>query len=358
MTAPPVAVVHVVGQLRAADPVAATARAVRDRLALEGWPGPLVAIRSEDGDEPAPGSTPEGHVRQPDSSGAPTTLALDALSGLDRAVPVVVHTVDGGEDLEPALDRLAGRTLTLVHHGSGTGRNRAVLRTLRDSTRAALAPTAAGREELRALGFAAVSPLADVALAPAFDGAFAHVVPDEATARRLDGHPGPLILAVGPLALGSGAEALLEAFTEVVTRHRPAAVLSLCGPVPRWQGERLRRRIAGRGLLSCEVVSPRSDSEVLARLDAADVLVAWPPAPLDPYRWRAGRRGVPIVTVPGPSTDGTIGGEVVALANGATRTAIVAALVEALDRGVQLSRSITVTSGSQEPVLARALGLA
>lgn len=328
MAPPPAAVAHFVGQARAGDPVAATARAMRDRLAWEGWPGTLVSAWP-------PQST--------SSSQEPAEL--------DDDLSVVVHTVDGGADLHPLLHQLVGRRVTLLHHGSAPGSNRAVLRSLRASAGLALAASPPSREELRALGFAAVGSIGGDALATTFHHAFDQVTADDATTRHLGGHPGPLVLAIGPLAAGQGLELLLDAFAQVITRRHPAAVLSLCGSVGRWYDAQLDRWVARRGLSSCEIISPSNEGEVLARLDRAAVLVAGRPATLDPYRWRAAEAGVPIVTGPTAGPSGS--------------AALAAALGDALDRAADPS------SGSEpdnapgdssrpinEPVLARALGLA
>ncbi len=58
---------------------------------------------------------------------------------------------------------------------------------------------------------------------------------------------------------------------------------------------RLHQTITRRGLVACELVEPKSDAEVVARLDDARALVAPQPASLDPYMRGAAARGLPVV---------------------------------------------------------------
>lgn len=259
--------VHVVGRARPADPVTASARALQRRHEQDGRPGRVVAGAQDAGCEDI----------------GPVADLSDA--------EVVVHSVDGGEDLAGALPHLIGRSVTLVHHGSAAGSDRRVLRALRGSTTRALATDPGAREELRALGFGEVARL-DPAL---LDGALDHLTADPASVESLARHPGPLVLSVGPIGPNRSLELLLDAFAELVTGARPSATLSLCGPSSPWYLATLRRRIAARGLRACELLSPATDAEAVARLDRADAVVALHPVGLDPFLRHAARAGVPIV---------------------------------------------------------------
>jgi glycosyltransferase involved in cell wall biosynthesis len=299
MTPPAAEVVQVLGRVRAGDPVTATVRAIHERLARLGRPGRVVTADS--GDRSLPTS-------------------------LDGAL--LVHTVDGGETLAPLVPVLAGRPLRLVHHGSAVGSDRSTLRALRGSTCGAVAADPAAREELRGLGYGLVGTL-DPTLA---DGALDGIVPDEATAANLAGHPGPLLLSVGPVAPNRGVEMLIDAFAQLLTHAQPSAVLSLCGPAPQWYRARLHRHVITRGLLACEIVEPSDDGQVLARLERADAVISLRPAGLDPYVRAAARRGLPVVAPLAPATAGLASQGLVAVSPRAGATELAAALATALSR--------------------------
>jgi glycosyltransferase involved in cell wall biosynthesis len=266
MTSQASEVVQLVGCARAGDPVTATAVAWHAERTRQGRPSRVAAVE--------PGTIPDMKRFDPASSGE-----------------LVVHTVDGGEDLSTTVGALGARRLTVVHHGSAVGSDRRSLRALRGCTDRAVAADPAAREELRGLGFRRV----DLVDPGSGHDAFADTVPDASTASNLARHPGALLLWVGPVGPNRGVELLLRAFAEVVTHTVPSAVLSLCGPAAPWYRARLHREVTARGLLACEVVVPRDDSEVLARLERADAVVCLRPAALDPYVLAAARRGVPIV---------------------------------------------------------------
>jgi len=270
MSGPPPGPVHVVGWARPADRVTASARALQ-RVLDGGRPGRVVAGRRDAGC---------------DDIGDAAVLA-----DLAADDAVVVHSIDGGEDLAPVLTHLAGRAVTLVHHGSAPGSDRGVLRALRGSTTQCLAADPGAREELRALGFGDVARLDPAVL----DGALDDVEADPASIAALASHPGPMVLSVGPLAPDQSLELLLDAFAALVTGPRPSATLSLCGPSARWYLATLRRRVVTAGLLACELRSPATDAEVVARVARAAVVVALHPVGLDPFLRHAARAGVPIV---------------------------------------------------------------
>lgn len=276
MTAAARRVAHLLADARPGDPVAAAARSIRDHLARAGWPGPVLALRTHPG------------VRDVEA------LDTDDLAGRT----VVLHTVDGGEALEPIACRLAGTEVHLVHHGSAPGARRGVLRALRGAARVALAASPGGREELRALGFADVRALPVHAARAGLSG----IDPDTATAADLRAHPGPRIVAVGPVAPGRSLELLVDAFADLVTAERPSATLSICGPGTRWYEAMLQRRILNRGLRACELIEPADDAATLARLDGAAAVVTLVPAPLDPYAVRAVAGGAALVA---PATAAT-----------------------------------------------------
>lgn len=266
--------VHVVGQIRAGDPVAATARSLQHRLTRLGHSGSL--HRAD---------------------------ALRSVPATDERL--LVHSVDGGGTLGPALDAAEGRRITLIHHGSAPGTDRRVLRQMLRFTDRAVAAAPSAREELRGLGYAQVGLLSPGVVADAFDD----VVPDPATAADLPRHPGPRLLAVGPIVPGRGLEGLVTAFAELVTMAAPAAVLSLCGPADPAYRRRIDRLVASQGLVACEVVEPASEEEVLARLDQASVVISLTPAALDPYLWCAAARGCSVIAPRHPATahlDGTL----------------------------------------------------
>lgn len=318
----PQAVVQVAGRLSSADPVAATAR---------GWATRLTRL---------------GRMC--------TSIVPEEVAGPTREAELIVHSVDGGEDLAPLLERVGtSAQLTLVHHGSAPGSDRRVLRDLRPRARRALAADPDAREELRRLGYRNVT-----ALDPTFAAGPVAADPDEATAAELAGHPGPRILCVGPLGPNRGIEVLLAAFTDLVTLHHPGAVLTLCGPAPDWYRQRLHRTITRRGLLACEVVAPSDDSQVLARIDHAACMVALRPAALDPYLQEAASRGTPVVAPAIAATSALTAGSLVAV-HPADPAAVTAALVTALDREGDVDARPTETDdGHLDAALARALGVA
>jgi hypothetical protein len=317
----PQAVVQVAGRLGSADPVAATARSWTTRLTRLGRPCTTV---------------------EPGGVGGPTEGAA-----------LVVHSVDGGEDLAPLLDRLGNEEqVTLVHHGSAPGSHRRVLRELRPRARRALAADADAREELRRLGYRNVA-----ALDPALAAGSLAVDPDEATAVQLGEHPGPRILCVGPLAPGRGIEVLLAAFADIVTHHHPGAVLSLCGEAPDWYHQRLHLAITRQGLLACEVVVPSDDREVMARIVEAACMVSLRPVALDPYLHEAAAHGTPVVAPADTATSALPAGSLVAVPD-LGRAAVTAALVVALD-GAAGGGPRPETHGRRLDVaLARSLGVA
>jgi glycosyltransferase involved in cell wall biosynthesis len=274
MTDQPAEVVQLLGRAQSGDPVAATARSLQAVLARRGRASRLTAV---------------------DSSGAPAGVGPH---DHEARGPLVLHTVDGGEALAAAAPALLGRRITVVHHGSAPGSDRGTLRALRGATTRAVAADPAAREELRGLGFAAVGVFAPHLADEAMTGLTA----DEDTTAALDGHPGPRLLCVGPVGPNRGLEVLLDAFARLLTHDHPSAVLSLCGPSPRWYREWLHRRITSRGLVACEVVEPRDDGEVLARLLRADALISLRPAAPDPYLRFAAHHAVPVVA---PATTAT-----------------------------------------------------
>lgn len=288
MSGPPAGAIHVVGWARPADRVTATARALQ-HLHDDGRPGRVVAARRDAGCD--------------DIGDAANLAELD-----DRAA-VVVHSVDGGADLAPVLPHLAGRAVTLVHHGSAPGSDRGVLRSLRGTTTRSLAADPGAREELRALGFGTVESLDPAQL----DGALDDIDADPTSVATLASHPGPLVLSVGTFGPDRSLELLLDAFAALVTGPRPSATLSLCGPSPRWYLADLRRRVLAAGLLACELRSPATDAEVVARLGRAAVVVALHPVGLDPYLRHAARAGVPIVAPRAAATAGLPSDQLVAL---------------------------------------------
>lgn len=327
MTPQPAEVVQLLGRARPGDPVTATAFGLRARLARLGRPGRVSAVH--------PGSRGE----------------VDRYAG-SVVGHLVVHSVDGAEDLADVVDDLERRSLTLVHHGSATGSDRRTLRALRSSTRRAIGVDPAAREELRALGFPSVG-LLDPGVA---DEAFDDVEADDVTAENLARHPGPLLLGIGSLAPDRGVEVLLDAFADLVTHTHPSAVLSLCGPSPVWYHAHLHRYVTRRGLLACEIVDPTREGEVVARLDRADVMISLRPAGLDPYLRAAARRGVPIVA---PSTCTTADLDPGLLAHiPATlgRSALTTALGDALDRPTRVPAEDRSPTAADD--LLRALSLA
>ncbi len=294
-------VVQVVGSARAGDPVTATAVAWHSARVRQGRPSRVVAA------DPGP---------------------VRAIERFDPAVTgeVVVHSADGGEDLAAILPGLRDRPLTLVHHGSAVGSDRRTLRALRGRTYRALAADPAAREELRGLGFRRVELIED----GNDDDAFAGTAPDAPTVDNLARHPGVLLLCVGPVRPNRGVELLLGAFADVVTRTVPSAVLSLCGPVPPWYRGLLHREVTRQGLRACEIVAPRDDAEVLARLERADAVVSLRPAGLDPYLRAVARRGVPIIAPADPRTAWIDRQQLLPVGVPPTRAALAAAIVDAL----------------------------
>jgi glycosyltransferase involved in cell wall biosynthesis len=315
-------VTHVVGRDRPGDPVAASARALATTLDRRGRPGRLV-----------------------------TAADLAGGDGLDGQL--VVHSSDGGEALVGALPQLVDRTLTLVHHGSAVGADRSALRALRTPTTWAVGVDPVAREELRGMGFRTVAPLPALLLDDPFDD----VEPDEEAAAHLRAHPGPAILHVGPLVPNRSLEELLDAFTELVTHRAPGATLSLCGPSPSWYLAQLRRRISAQGLRSCELLEPSDDGQVLARLDRADVVVALPPAGLDPYLRRAARAGVPIVAPRMAAAAGLDPEDIVEVGPRAHAGELAQALEDAIERGRQPAGGPAPAADPRLGTLVHQLGL-
>jgi len=305
MTAAPAqGLVHLLGRADAGDPTTASARSLSRHLAASGGPVALVAV--------AP------------AAGCPGVALADeaSLAGRD----VVVHTVDGGEPLADLLPRVHARSLHLVHHGSRAGSDRSVLRRLRGATWSCSAVDPSAREELRSLGFGRVDVLPRAAL----EGGLDAVVADEGTAENVARHPGPRILAVGPIEPGRSLELLIDAFAHLVAGAQPSATLSLCGPSSPWYAAMLRRRILARGLVACELATPVDERAVVARLDHAHAVVALHPAATDPYLRRAADRGVPVVAPLVARTAWLHGRALVGIPAGVGATA----LAEALDTAI------------------------
>lgn len=258
MTSPPTAVLHVLGCAAPGDTTTAAARAIRDGLAAEGRPGQLAAVQ----------------VRG--TCGDVDRLRTEQLDG----ALVVLHTVDGGETVAPLLDSLRRSRLHLVHHGSRPGSDRSVLRSLRDVVTVAAGSHPAAREELRGLGFG--EPAALPSRLPAGSALAADV---DAT-----DHPGPYLLAVGPIAEERSIELLVDAFAQLLQSELPSAVLSICGPASPWYRDLLLRRVLRRGLTACEVIEPPDEQAVRTRLARCDVYVALQPTGFEPYLWDAARR--------------------------------------------------------------------
>ncbi len=325
MTTAPTEVVQVLGRVRAGDAVTATARALRSRWTRLGQSARIVDT------EP----------------GVATTLP-----DLGDAT-VVVHTVDGGEALAEATGALAGRPLTIVHHGSAIGSDRSTLRALRPNTVRAVAADAGAREELRALGYRCVGLLDPAAAIGAFDD----VTPAAATAANLASHPGPFVLCIGPLVVERGLAALIDGFAALTTRAHPSAVLSLCGPSDPWYRAGLAHHVATRGLQACEVVEPADEGEVLARIERADVIVALHPAGLDPYLCEAVGRGLPVIA---PHTARTAAIDPVNHVTPVTcgSAGLADALADALDRaGSPRERPPTSDAAALDRAVLGALGL-
>jgi hypothetical protein len=319
-------VVQVIGRAHAGDPVTATAVALHARLTSLGRRGRLTAAE-------------------------PGTIGM--IERYDRAMDgqLVVHSVDGGGDLDVALGDLADRSLTLVHHGSAIGSDRHALRALRSSTRRAVAADASAREELRGLGFSNVGTLdGDVA-----DDPFVDVVAHQPTVDNLARHPGPLLLCIGPIAPNRGLETLLAAFGEVLTHLQPSAVLSLCGPSAPWYRDRLQRYLTRRGLLACEVIEPADDGGVLARVDRAVTAIFLRPTAFDPYLRATARRGLPVVAPLGAATTGVDPAALVPISSTPTTTELAGALGEALRRPHTSPRPVRA---SRDGDVLAALGLA
>lgn len=244
---------HVLGVAAPGDPTTATARALRDVLAAEGLPGRVAAL---------------------DVHGACGVTPLDPDELGDHRV--LLHAVDGGESLAPVLDRLRQTRSVLVHHGSRPGSDRNVLRSLRDAVDVAAGTGPASREELRRLGFGEPVALPARGLAEGDEAART----DRAGA---DQHPGPHLLAVGPIAEGRFLELLVDSFASLLHGGAPSAVLSICGPGSAWYVDALLARVLRRGLVACEVIQPDDEDAVRARLQRCDVYVALRPGDHDPY---------------------------------------------------------------------------
>jgi glycosyltransferase involved in cell wall biosynthesis len=207
------------------------------------------------------------------------------------------------------------------------------------------------REELRRLGYRNVT-----ALDPMLSAGPLAAHADEDTTTELAGHPGPRILCVGPLGPNRGIEVLLAAFADLVTRHQPGAVLTLCGSGPDWYRSRLHRTVVSQGLLACEIVAPADDSQVLARIAHAACMVSLRPAALDPYLHEAAVRGTPIVSPTTAATSALPDGSVVAV-QAIGRPEVTAALVTALDRTGSGLAPAEVDERLLDVALAAALGV-
>lgn len=304
MTTPVGEVLHVLGLGAPGDTTTAAARVVRDRLAAEGLPGRLVALQVH-------GTDDDLEVLRPGPLG----------DG-----PVVVHVVDGGEALAPVLGPLRRAGAHLIHHGSAPGSNRTVLRSLRGTLTAVAATDPAAREELRGLGFG--EPVA-------LPG---HLLCDTAgpTVDALDPgpHPGPHLLALGPITEGRSLELLVDAFAQLRRSGVPSAILSICGPArPRYVDE-LLRRVLRRGLVACEVLEPDDEGAVRTRLARCDVFVSLQPAGLDPYLWRAAAHGAVVAPRVAATAQLTGSAGFVEVAAAPTRDQLVAAMhrAAAVDR--------------------------
>jgi hypothetical protein len=329
-TPPPGPVVQVVGRARTADRVTATARGLQRSLTLSGRPGRVVASHRDPGCED-----------------------IAEVTDLAAGEVVVLHTVDGGEDLGAVLPRLEGRGVTLVHHGSSAGSDRRVLRALRGTPARSLAADPGARDELQSLGFGGVARLDPAVL----DGALDDVDADPASLETLARHPGPLVLSVGPCEPNQSLELLLDAFAVLITMHRPSATLALCGPASPWYLATLRRRITTAGLVACELLSPATDAQVVARLRRAAVVVALHPVGLDPFLREAVRIGVPVVAPRVAATSGLPPGQLVPVPARVQAADLAAALSAATEPTLALSAAPPVDRRRVGRDVASAFGL-
>ena len=335
MSVTPPGVVQVIGRARTGDRVTATARGLQLALTALGHPGRVAAVRRE-----------------------PECDDIDDVDALARDQRLVLHTIDGGQDLAPVVRDLAERraSLTVVHHGSAPGSDRSVLRALRGRASHAAAADPGAREELRSVGFGRVDRLDPGVL----DGALDHLRPDPASVENLAGHSGPLTLCVGPCGPGESHELLLDAFAAMVTTDRPSGTLSLCGPSTPWYLATLRKRIVSNGLLACELLSPATDEQVMARLARAAAVVAIHPVGLDPVLRTAAQRGVPIVAPRTAATADIPDDQLVEIPRRPGAQELAVALAAATDPARVPSRSLTpppVRPPRVDRELARALGL-
>jgi hypothetical protein len=268
-------VVQVVGEARAGDPTTLHARALAADVVRHGRAARLLCVDRDEGSwELAPAG---GDLR------------------VEPRTRVVVHTHDGGEALAPLTPALlgCGARLTLVHHGSAHGSDRAVLRTLRDRVDAAHAPGPLAADELARLGYA------DVRRWP-LEPALAWLVslrPDAGTLAGVAAHPGPRLVAVGRLRPGAGLETLIDAMSDLVLDRVHGAVLSLCGPAAGWYREELRGRLLSWGLRAVELATPTTEPAIRARLDHATAVVELGGTEADPYVAHARAAGVPVVSL-------------------------------------------------------------
>jgi hypothetical protein len=155
------------------------------------------------------------------------------------------------------------------------------------------------------------------------------------------GHPGPHLLAVGPLGPGRSQEALVDAFAELLRTSCPSAVLTICGPATaEWYRQRLLSHVVRRGLAACEVIEPRDERTVLHRLQRCDVFVAIRPSGLDPYLCHAA--GHARVVAPRSAATAAFAGGAgfVELAAAASRDELVRALRQAVSIGPPAGRTL------------------
>jgi glycosyltransferase involved in cell wall biosynthesis len=265
-------VVQVVGEARAGDPTTLHARALAADVVRRGRGARLLCVDRDDG-----------------------SWEFSPQLRLEPGGRVVVHTHDGGEALGPLVPALlgCGARLTLVHHGSAHGSDRAVLRALRDRVGTAYTPGPVAADELTRLGYPDVRrwPM-DHVLAW-----LASLRPDAATLAGVAAHPGPRLVAVGRLRPGTGLEILIDALSDLVLDRVHGAVLSLCGPAPGWYREELRRRLLSWGLRAVELASPTTEPAVRARLDHATAIIDLGGVEADPYLAHAGAARTPVVAL-------------------------------------------------------------
>lgn len=205
--------------------------------------------------------------------------ALTLAAWRDGATVTILSDRPGGEWEAAPLERLGSlppTTATIVHLGTPCDPQ------LRDV-------------ELPGRVLTVDHASAHPAAAAAADSWWRSVVPDAAQLALLAAHPGPHVVAVGPLGEPTHSDLAIEATSALVQHLRPDATAALLGSDGQHAAEALHRQVIELGLVACAVTPDAADRIVRAHLARADAYLALGDERDDPALDHARANGVPVV---------------------------------------------------------------